>query len=300
MGNVGVDVGGSGVRAALVYPDGGLGPICRCGLPDRTFESVMNTIVEAIGLATSQQSPVHVGVGVPGFVHQGTVIGSPNFPKWKDVSLSRALSQRLGINVTVENDANAATVGAWHFRQRPQHMILLTLGTGVGGGVITDGHLLLGSGGTGGELGHLFAGGESLCGCGGRGCLETWCSTVGMVSRARNIGLSVSNGEELMGLARGGDSNALAILEDAGRALGRGLVTLTNIFNPQQIVIAGGLTAGRLWLDPPARAGLLGGGIGANVASVEIFWEGRADEFAIVGAALLALPDWSAARTIGG
>ncbi|MBT3222965.1 MAG: ROK family protein, partial [Proteobacteria bacterium] len=219
MVTVGVDVGGSGVRAALVYPDGSLGPICRRRLPNRSVQSVVDTIVEAIGQVTSEQSPVDIGVGVPGFVHQGRVIRSPNFPEWQDVPLSQALSDRLGIAVGVENDANAATMGAWHLSSRPPHLILLTLGTGVGGGVISHGQLLRGSSGTGAELGHIYVGGESCCRCGGRGCLETWCSTVGMVRRARERALDVADGRELIVLAEGGNSDALAVLEEAGQAL---------------------------------------------------------------------------------
>jgi glucokinase len=261
-----------------VYPDGSHGPISERSLADRRIETVLEAVCSLVEHVSRGEQPTRVGIGIPGFVHQGVVLASPNFPQWSEVPVQALLTAKLGSIVRVENDANAATLGAWRALAKPQDLVLLTLGTGVGGGVVTGGRLLRGSRGTGAELGHIYVGGEARCGCGGRGCLETWVSTVGLAARH-----GVESGQELVQRAVAGDSGAL---EEAGRALGRGLATLVNVFNPSIVVLAGGLTAAKQWLGPPAEAILRRDAIPANAKQVEIRWAGRADAWAISGAAL--------------
>jgi glucokinase len=221
-------------------------------------------------------------------VHDGVVVGSPNFPALRDAPLRAALSERLpGVVVHVENDANCAAWGAWVSRGAREDLVVLTLGTGVGGGVITGGRLLVGAGGTGAELGHLFAGGDAPCGCGGRGCLETWCSTVGLVRLARESGLVVEDGLAVVELARAGEPRALAAVHAAADALGRGLITLVNVFNPDAVVLLGGLAGAADLLGPRAAALLERHGVPPSVRRVRLVWGGRADDLAILGAAEL-------------
>lgn len=281
---VGVDIGGSGVRAALVDAHGQLGEVWRVRLTDRDLSSVVGavaTLVRELGGADA------VGAGVPGFVSDGRVLASPNFPTWRDVAFRDALERALSVPVVVENDANTAAWGAWVRGGRAGDLVLLTLGTGVGGGVVSGGQLLRGAGGTGAELGHVYVGGERRCRCGGVGCLETVCSTVGLLATARESGVEVADGAEVVRLAEQGDPWARGALDGAGRALGRGLVTLVNLFNPDRVAIAGGLSAARPWLEEPAMAWLRSHGIGPSVRRVHLSWEGRADAFAILGAAEL-------------
>ena len=277
---LGVDIGGTGVRAAAIGRGGELGPVARRALVDRAPETVIATVVD---LVRAHEGVTAVGVGVPGFVRGGVVMGSPNFPGWEGLDLASRLRAELG--VAVENDANCACLGAWHERGGQEDLVLLTLGTGVGGGIVSRGQLLVGAGGTGAEVGHLFAGGDQPCGCGGIGCLETWCGTAGLARRAAALGHPGQDGVSLLAAAEAGEVWASELLHDAGLALGRGLVTLVNLFNPDAIGLAGGLCEARPYLEEPAMSWLKAHGVAPSVARAEVFWAGRADHLAILGAA---------------
>lgn len=282
---VGVDIGGTGVRAARVDADGGIGSAVRRAPADRDPDSVIAAVVDAV----RETGPANaVGVGCPGFIRDGVVVASPNFPSWRDVSLAERLSAALSVRVVVENDANAAALGAWWLRGAREDLVMLTLGTGVGGGVVTGGRLLRGSNGLGAELGHVYAGGDMRCPCGGVGCLETWCGTAGLVRRARALGHPIDDGRALVAAAEAGEPWATALLGDAGTALGRALVGFVNVFAPRVVLLAGGMTAARTWLAPPAEGWLHAHGIAPAVRQVEVVWEGPADGFAIAGAAAAA------------
>jgi glucokinase len=277
---IGVDIGGSGVRAARVQGGAFASEIVARPLVDRSPARVLDAVADAI----APLGPAPVGVGVPGFVHRGVVLGSPNFPGWEGYDLQAALHARLGVPVAVGNDANVAALGAWAERGGDELLVLLTLGTGVGGGVVVDGRPLVGAGGTGAELGHLFVGGARRCGCGGVGCLETWCGTVGLCAAARERGVEVADGETVVAAADAGEPWALEVLAGAALHLGRALVSLVNVFNPDVVVIAGGLAAARRHLVS-AEDHLRVHGVPPSVARARIVWGGRAERWAILGAA---------------
>jgi glucokinase len=277
---VGVDIGGSGVRAAAVH-EASIGPVVRMDLAERTPAAVVAAVVEAVERLGGAD---RLGVGVPGFVREGVILGSPNLPDLAGFDLRSALSARTGAAVAVENDANAAALGAWREGDGGD-LVVLTLGTGVGGGVITDGRLLRGAAGTGAEVGHIFAGGDRACACGGVGCLETWCGTVGLTGRAAAAGHPVPDGRAILSAARRGEPWALALLRDSGEALGRGLVTLVNLFAPDRVLITGGLVAAREFMAGPAAAWLTAHGVGPSVAHVRVEWMEGAPRWAILGAA---------------
>jgi glucokinase len=282
---IGIDVGGSGVRAAVVHGTG-VGKVRRVALPTREVRDVVEATVACVaGLGVTVAG---IGVGMPGFVSEGVVHASPNFPAWKDVRLAGLLRARLGMQVHVENDANAAAYGAWWRLGGRQDLVQLTLGTGVGGGVVQGGRILRGAGGTGAELGHIYVGGTRRCGCGGIGCLETWASTVGLRAAAAERGVQVDDGEQVVAAAREGQGWALEVLHEAGEALGRGMTTLVNVFNPDVLRVVGGLAAAADLLGPPAEGWLARHGVAVSVARVKVSWADRADEDAIVGAAIAA------------
>ncbi len=277
---VGVDIGGSGVRAAAVSSAGELGEIRRVALIHRGVDAV----IDAVRAVSLDLGATAVGVGVPGFVRDGRVVASPNFPEWSDIPLAKRLSAALGCPVHVENDANAAAFGVYVARGRRRDVLVLTLGTGVGGGIVTGGRLFRGSGGTGAELGHVRVGGNRACGCGGRGCLEMWVGTVGLVAAAAERGFAVRDGAAVVAAADAGENWALSVMSDAAEALGLGLASLTNLFNPEEIVLCGGLSGAQRHLAQ-AEVVWRAEGIRANTEDVSIVWEGRADAFAIAGAA---------------
>lgn len=280
---LGFDIGGSGVRGAR-WQDGALGPVSRAPLSGRGVDDV----IEAIAALAGEIGPgLDLGLGVPGFVHDGVVLGAPNLPSLDGVALARRVGERLGVAVAMDNDANCAALGCRAARGGGDDLVLLTLGTGVGGGVISGGRLLRGAGGTGAEVGHIYAGGERRCGCGGVGCLEMSVGTVGMRAAARELGVDVPDGEAILDAARAGQGWACTVVDGAALALGRGLVTLINLFNPADVVLTGGLAHAEDLLAPGALAYLRAHGVRPSVARARITWEGRADAYAIVGAAAL-------------
>jgi len=284
---VGVDIGGSGVRVAPVGEDGAVGPVSRATLPAATTAAVLATVVDLV----RPLAPARVGVGVPGFVRKGVVLGSPNLPDLTGVPLAELLQQRLDVPVAVHNDANAATLGAWARLGRPGDLLLLTLGTGVGGGVMSDGRLVTGSRGTAAELGHIYVGGDQSCGCGGHGCLETWCGTAGLVARARSLGHEVDDAQQVLALAEVHPPVA-ELLDDVVLAMERGLVSLLNTFAPEVLALTGGLSQARALLEP-AVIGAVGRAVPPSVEGLEVHWLGRADQLAISGAAVGWAP-WEA------
>jgi len=280
---VGVDIGGSGIRAGVLKHDGTVADLQRSALSERSVGAVVDAVVAAVAPWRAER----IGVGVPGFVRDGVVLASPNFPAWRDVPLQATLSERLGRQVSLLNDANAATLGAWHRLGRPSDLVLLTLGTGVGGGVVAAGRPLIGKTGTGAELGHTFVGGDAPCGCGGSGCLETWCSTNGLIRLAATAGVTATSGAEVLDAARMGTPWAVDVVSQAANHLGVALATLVNIFEPHTVALAGGLSTSPDLLGP-AEDVMRARAIAACVADVRLVWMGAADDLAILGAATWA------------
>jgi glucokinase len=187
------------------------------------------------------------------------------------IPLKDELEPRIGLPLTVENDANAAAWGEFRFGAGSEvnHLVFVTLGTGIGGGVITHGVLLRGAQGSGGELGHVTIQATGpRCACGNRGCLEALASGTAIQRRAREVAserpdsplgrLAVKRkvlGEDVTELARAGDEAALSVLDEAGRWLGIGLAGFVNIFNPEVIAVGGGvMEAGELILEAAREA----------------------------------------------
>ena len=266
------------------------GEVVRVPLRDRSVANVVDVVASAVASALPPDARLdRVGVGVPGFVRQGVVVASPNFPEWTDVDLKSALASRLNVPVTVENDANAATLGAAVTLGVRGDLVLLTLGTGVGGGVISEGKLLRGRAGTAAELGHTYVGGDRECNCGGVGCLEQWCSTTGLLRSARERGQSPKDGEAVVEAARQGDAWAVESVREAGERLGIALTNVVNIFAPEVVALAGGLSQAEDLLAEPAMAWVNANAIAANRARLRVHWLGRADQLAIVGSGAAAL-----------
>ncbi|TNE87460.1 MAG: ROK family protein [Deltaproteobacteria bacterium] len=272
----GVDVGGSGVRLRA----GSEGDIARVELVDREVDTVIAAVERLLPPGVEA-----LGVAVPGFLDGEVVRASPNFPSWRDVPLAARLRDRLGIPVAIENDATAAALGAHARRGASEDLVLLTLGTGVGGGAVLGGRALRGRTGSAGELGHLFAGGEQPCGCGATGCLETWVSTSGW---QRRTGRADLDGRQVVEAAAAGEGWALDLLAQGGQALGRAARTIANFCDPDVLVLAGGLTAARPWLEPHLTEGL-SRAAAPMAARIQVVWMGRADGLAIEGAQAAAL-----------
>ena len=268
MNAIGVDIGGTKIAAAVVTPEGKILSEVRYATQADPPNRLIETVAQAI---TEVKDGFEVGgvcVAVPGRIlaSENKVISAPNLHEIEDIRLDEEIGRRTGLMVTVENDANAAAWGEFRFGagRGLQHMVSITLGTGVGGGIITHGMLLRGAQGAGGELGHVTIDPTGpRCGCGNYGCLEALASGTAIQRRAREVANEWPNsalgrlaierqvlGEDVTRLAQEEDDASISVLEETGRWLGIGLAGFVNTFNPEVIAVGGGASqAGELILE---------------------------------------------------
>jgi len=253
-----------------------------------------------------------IGVGTASMVDfaAGRIVASVNLPL-RDVALRAELEERFGLPAVIDNDATVATVGEHVFGAGAgtREMLMLTLGTGVGGGIVAGGHPYRGFSGAAGELGHVMVDVDGPpCpgpGCPNRGCLEAFASGTAMgaaalaearAKPASALGRALSAGETVDGplltrLALAGDDDAVAIVARAGEYLGAGLVTLVNAFNPELVVIGGGAGAAGELLLAPARRVLAARALRPQRDEVRVVAARFGNDAGIVGAAALALTE---------
>jgi len=266
---VGIDVGGTKCLGVAVDATGEIVAEERRPTPrgDGSIPKLISTLAE---LADALGPYDELGVGVPGLVTRGGVLrAAPNLDGVADVDIAGRLGAELGHTVRVDNDATCATVAEWMFgaAQGMDDIVLVTLGTGIGGGLVQSGRLQRGRNGFAGEYGHMVVDPDGPpCPCGRRGCWERYASGSGLARLAREaaVGRRVSRVLELAGgdseavrgemvqqAAREGDEDSLAVIDDFGRWVAIGLVSLANALDPEMFVLGGGLAAGAdLYLDP--------------------------------------------------
>jgi glucokinase len=248
---IGVDLGGTNLRAAAVSSAG----IILDKVAGRTElklgrDAVLDDMVESINALKDKcgsNTLVGVGIGVPGFIEieKGFIVGSNNLPQFENFPVRDAIEKRLGTKVILENDANAAALGEkWIGAGRDvTDLVLLTLGTGIGGGIISEGRIVHGFVGMAGELGHMtvYPNGNP-CGCGNYGCLEKHASATAVAGMARMLGLgSDISSEGVYTLAKQGNDRAKMIFHAMGMALGIALGNLVNTFNFPLYLLSGGV-----------------------------------------------------------
>jgi glucokinase len=270
----------------------------------------LDIFVEAVDEVRAAAPDVEaVGFGIPALVEWelGLSRWSTHLPL-ADVPFRDLMSERLGLPVVVDNDANAALLAEWRFgaARDCSHAVLVALGTGIGSGLLLDGRIYRGSRGLGAEIGHLVVdlhGPDCQGACPGRGCLEVMASgsaigREGMAAARRSpssvLGRRLAAGREITGgivteLAHDGDDAARSVLSEIGRRLGYGLVGVVNVFNPEVIVIGGGAIAAGELLLTPARAVVEERALPPSRESVRIVPAHFGDESGMLGAALLAL-----------
>ncbi len=248
--SIGVDLGGTNLRAAAITHTGEvLGKIAGAAQLSQGHDAVIADMVESI-VKLRQQCGTHelsgVGIGVPGFIEvdKGIVVGSNNLPDFEGVPVRDEIEQLLGSRVTLENDANAAALGeSWMGAGKDvDDLVLVTLGTGIGGGIISRGKIIRGSAGMAGEIGHItVVPNGNPCGCGNRGCLEKHASATAISAMARLIQLGHDlTAVDVYEMAKKGNVRAKVVFESMGEALGIGLATLINIFNFPLFLLSGG------------------------------------------------------------
>ncbi len=237
---------------------------------DRMVECLDASLAKA---GVKREGLAAIGVASPGAVDvvRGVVPSAPQLPGWRDVPLARLLEERLGLPTRVENDANAAALGENRFGagRGSRHMLYITVSTGVGGGIIVDGELYSGKGGAAGEFGHVTIDVNGPpCGCGANGCLESLASGTAIARKGELLAQSGESpilarlrrdegrvtAEMMSRAAEMGDEASREVYRETGRYCGVALANLVNVFDPEVIVIGGGVArAGDLFLNP-ARA----------------------------------------------
>jgi glucokinase len=269
---VGVDIGGTKVAAGVVDERGRVLARARRSTPSRDPRAVEDTIVEVVAVLRRTHEVAAVGIGAAGFVDadRARVLFAPHLA-WRNEPLRDEVAARVDLPVVVENDANAAAWAEWRFGagRGEDRLVCVTLGTGIGGGIVLDGAVQRGAHGMAGEFGHMVVYPEGhRCECGNRGCLEQYASGNVLGREARELARAGSPvtvplmervggvvddlvGPVITEAARDGDPCAIELFEDVGRWLGIGLANLAAALDPGIFVIGGGVSdAGELLLRP--------------------------------------------------
>jgi glucokinase len=267
---IGVDLGGSHTTAAVVQEDGKILSQHEQDIEDRSFDAVVAALENVIGSAlkeTKNKELLGIGIGSPGNIDPktGAVLFSPNFG-WDNVPLGERLRKSFDLPVFVANDARCAALGEYTFGSGigTKHFVLITLGTGIGGGIVADGRLLIGNRAGAGEIGHhqIRPTDGFICGCGKIGCFEAQASGTGLMRHAFAVASSfprstlLAKNPEKLGskairrAAQAGDQHALAAWKNYCLDLALGVANIIAFVNPEVIALGGGVsTAGDFMLD---------------------------------------------------
>ncbi len=293
----GIDLGGTNIKAGLVDEEGRL--LRQVSIPteaaegrERILQNMVRAFREAIGEISPSQIEA-VGVGSPGPLdhRRGIVFRSPNLAGWENVPLADEMRRRTGVVTFVENDANAAMWGEFTAGKAKgcNSAIQLTLGTGIGGGMVIDGRLWRGASGAAPEVGHMTILPDGpRCNCGNRGCLEVLASATATAKRYREATGTDISCREIHERAANGDETALEVLEETGRYLGIGIATLVNVINPDIVVLSGGLSFAADILIPAVWVEVRERAFEVMQEQLRIETAALQNEAGIVGAAMLA------------
>jgi len=314
---IGVDVGGTKIAAGVVTPQGRILDEVRYPTP-HSPETLIENVAKAIKEVRDGHEVGGVCLAVPGLIlaSENKVIFSANLHAIEGIPLKDELESKIGLPLSIENDGNAAAWGEFRFGagSEADHLVFVALGTGVGGGVITDGVLMRGAQGSGGELGHVTIQATGpRCACGNHGCLEALASGTAIGRRARERAVEQPDsalgrlamrrqvlGEDVTELAGEGNEVALSVLDETGRWLGVGLAGFVNVFNPEVVAVGGGaMEAGELILEAARREVLLRARPPSrDLAEVKVATLGP--KSGVLGAAALARDEFSGEYLLGG
>ena len=262
MNGIGVDIGGTNTK--LIVMNSGNEVLYEGRFdtsPDRGPESFIKELMESVKRLKEEWDPVSVGIGAAGDVdpERGVIRFSPNLNRWRDLAVTRPIEKSVGLPCVLENDANMAAWGAYELElgRKCRNVVAVTLGTGIGGGIIIEGKLYHGANGSAGEVGHnKLSRVGPRCHCGGKGCMEASCGSYAIMRAARRAikdprsfiarysapGKPRLNTLCLTRAADRGNKTALRIWREMGENLGRGLADLLLILNPDCVVLTGGVS----------------------------------------------------------
>lgn len=296
---LGADLGGTSIKWGIVDREGNAVKEGRAPLPDRKPETVAGLLKEIVreAIAETGGNLAGIGIGSPGLIDRdGQIVRvSPNFPDWKDVPLADFVREAAGdIPVLLENDANLLVYSEtrWGAAVGLTDIICLTLGTGVGGGVMTGGVVLRGIGGGAAELGHVpLTPDGPLCGCGNHGCLEAYCNIDATMRTAEEVyspDAPPKDPAALSEAAEAGDERAREVWRRIGGWLGLAVGGFVNIFNPQAVLVGGGISGAGEWILAPARKVAAERAYAPNWEQTELKLAGLRHRSGLLGAAALA------------
>jgi glucokinase len=294
---LGLDIGGTKIAAGVVGPDGSVRGFvvaparAERGADDtlaRLFELGRQAVAES-GTSWEDVEAIGIGCGGPLDSVNGILIAPLHLPGWENVHVVELARAALGRPAVLDNDATAAAAGEHRFGagRGTQNMVYLTISTGVGGGVIIDGEVHRGRSGNGGELGHVTVDwhGRVCRGCGRRGCLEAYCSGTSIAERAQEAGMNGAGAADVAQAARAGDDVAAGVWDETCEALACGITSIVNLFEPEIVVLGGGVVRTGEQLLGPVRervaAQAMGGGVDVVAAAL-------GDAVGVVGAATVA------------
>jgi len=315
---IGVDLGGTNIVSIFINEKGkAIVRDKRETLTEKGKEKTINQIVESVKAVIekgqkkgiSLKSILGIGIGSPGPLNtkEGLIYFAPNLPGWENVPLKNILENRLKMPVFLENDANAAALGEWWIGagKDVNNLVLFTLGTGIGGGIIIDGEVVHGFRDTAAEIGHMVIHeGGLLCNCGTKGCLEAYASATGVVKRTisaikdgrKSILTEITNNhlkeitcKMVYELAKKGDELCKWIVKETGRYLGIGIANMVNILNPEMIILAGGMTEAKDLLFDPTIKYAQKYALKAAIEKVKIVPASLGDDAGAIGAAATVL-----------
>lgn len=312
---IGVDLGGTKVKLAIIDKDGGILFSRRYATnPQQGHEGVIADIAGHVNYYLRHSTltrgfrPSAIGVGVAGQVDSATGIVqfAPNLVEWEDVPLKKKLEKRIGLPVIVTNDVRAATYGEWFYGAGRDvgDLVGIFVGTGIGGGIVSGGHMLEGCSNTAGELGHItIVAGGRRCRCSNLGCLEAYAGGWAIAERAREaVQDDIMAGRKIIKLAGGienitaaavsraykeKDPLAVQLIEETGKYLSAGMVGIVNVLNPRLIILGGGVVEHLNALIPMVKQGVKKHSLPAAVKLLKIVKAKLGDNAAAVGAAAL-------------
>ncbi|WP_273365250.1 ROK family protein [Alicyclobacillus herbarius] len=306
----GVDVGGTSVKTAIVDAYGEIVAKREFATEaERGFEDLAQRLRDNLaevcrqaGITTDQVRGV--GVGVPAFLDGDVIVEAVNLG-WHNVPLRRYLEEALGKPVCIENDANVAGLGeAWKGAGAGAHTALcVTVGTGIGAGIVIDGKIYRGVNGSAGEIGHIvIRPGGLLCNCGNHGCMETLASATALVREAKRLqsigelpaDVEIDGAQPIFALAESGNKVAAGIIWDAGHWLGYGLAITATVMNPDVIVVGGGVSKAGEELLRPVREAFVEYSASRVHEGTDIRLATLENDAGVVGAARLAAQSFGA------
>ncbi len=314
---IGVDLGGTFVKTAIVSTEKKI--IAKASRPsdaDGGPKAVMDAMEASVrdllaenGL--TMDNVLAAGFGAPGPMNwqTGIVYSPPNLPGWKDVPLAADMSKRLGVPCYVDNDANVACYGEFWMGagHGAESVVVFTLGTGVGGGVVVFGQLLRGIDGTAAELGHIKVMRDGrMCGCGSKGCLEAYASVTGMVRTAEEKWAEAEtalkamtggdtemlDGKIIYEAAVAGDAYAQWVFDETATWIGLGAASMVNMLNPERIILCGGMIAAGDMLFDKVREVVKANAFEVPVKRCQILPAGLGGDSGVIGCAGCALARW--------